>query len=67
MLGHAFAAMIESLRALVGQVIDAAEKVGAGASDLAEATGHISATSGSIAQAIDAVARGTQQQTEVVG
>jgi methyl-accepting chemotaxis protein len=66
LLGNAFEQMIQSLRDLIGGVMDTANNVGAAAQQLSAASMQASDATAQIALTIQQVAEGTQQQTEGV-
>jgi methyl-accepting chemotaxis protein len=65
-LGHAFAQMVEKLRASVGQISQDASTLGAAAAQLAQAANQAGEATGQISTTIQQVAKGTTQQTESV-
>ena len=62
--GHAFATMVDNLRALIGQVARSAAQVNSGATQLAQATQQVGQASAQISRSIEEVARGTSEQSK---
>jgi len=66
LLGNAFAEMIADLRALIGQVADSANSVGAASGQLSASADQSAQATNQVATTIQQVAQGTAQQTEKV-
>ena len=65
-LGNAFAHMIESLRAIVGNVAESANNLGSAAAELSNAADQAGQATNQIATTMQQVAKGTQDQASAV-